>query len=124
MTAFPLVSLLAQTSRPAAAANRLWHTIGLALLFVVAGVTLIVLAMWLKRQFFGGPTPTVPGEFGGFTLGDLRRLRAEGQMTEAEFQRAKAMLVAPARRDVIAAAGDEREADVRTKDVDLIRDAE
>ena len=124
MTATTLLPLLAQASRPAAAANRLWHTIGTGLLLLVIGVTLLVLAFWLKRQFFDAPKPLPPGNFGGFSLGDLRRLRAEGKMTEAEFERAKALLVAPARRDVIAAAGDEREADVRTKDVDLIREAE
>ncbi len=34
----------------------------------------------------------------GFTLSDLRRLHREGQMTDAEFERAKAKVVEAARR--------------------------
>ena len=122
MTTF--ARLVAQATRPAESADRLWHTVGTVLLLVVVAVTLTLLALWVKRQFLGGPEPTPPGQFGGFNLADLRRLRAAGKMTEAEFERAKALLVAPARKETIARAGDEREGDTRTKDVDLIREAE
>lgn len=65
-------------------------------LFVLIGLLLIAGAgvLWLRRWYRTDETAAPIG----FTLGDLRRLHREGQMTDEEFERAKAQIIAGARR--------------------------
>jgi hypothetical protein len=60
------------------------------LVIVIAAAAVVVLAMVLRRKLLGGDeTPDQP-----FTLGELRRLKAEGKLTEEEFARARAGIIA------------------------------
>ena len=67
----------------------LWMLATVALL-VVGYVVVTRLRSWLR----GSEGETSPA---GFTLSDLRKLHAEGQMTDEEFEKAKAKAVQAAR---------------------------
>lgn len=53
------------------------------------------ITVWQVRRRLTRPDETSGA---GFTLSDLRQLHKSGQMTDAEFERAKAMVVEGARR--------------------------
>ncbi len=67
---------------------------------------LLIVGFWavtrLKRRM--ADTGPQPGAEAGFTLSDLRRLHREGQMSDEEFERAKAKIVEVARRNAAADA--------------------
>src|SRR5690606_31169632 len=67
----------------------LWLLVLMGLL-IVAAMGVLWLRRWYRTDETGGPI--------GFTLGDLRRLHREGQMTDDEFERAKARMIAGAKR--------------------------
>lgn len=81
------VSILAQTQ--SVGPIFFWLLVLLGLVVLVAAV-----APWLRRWYYSDQSTADVG----FTLGDLRRLHAEGQMTDEEFERAKARIIAGARR--------------------------
>jgi uncharacterized membrane protein len=56
---------------------------------VVLLVVMMVLIAWLRRRL--SPNEDFHGE--GFTLADLRRMHKAGQMTDEEYERAKAKLI-------------------------------
>jgi hypothetical protein len=61
---------------------------------VIAGLVAIVVAIYFVRSYmqeYMNPSETTSGP--GFTLGDLRDLHRQGAMTDAEFERAKALLI-------------------------------
>jgi hypothetical protein len=68
---------------------------GLALLAILGGL----FVMWLGRRLRAATPPTV-----GFDLEDLRRLHRAGELTSAEFERAKAAVLAkrPSREELEA----------------------
>ncbi|HPD29051.1 MAG TPA: hypothetical protein PLL20_03585 [Phycisphaerae bacterium] len=79
----------AQTSRPDVwekALPILWVGFGLILAAVVFGAAII---WWRRRSLADEPTP---GEV--WTLDDLRRMRAEGSLTEDEYQRLRETMIA------------------------------
>jgi hypothetical protein len=59
--------------------------------FIVAGWVTV----WQVRRRLANPDETAGT---GFTLSDLRRLHKSGQMSDEEFERAKAQVVDAARR--------------------------
>jgi hypothetical protein len=61
-----------------------------ALLVLVIG--LFVVVVWVRRRL--SPHEDFHGE--GFTLGDLRRMHKAGQLSDEEFEKAKAGMVAAA----------------------------
>ena len=61
-----------------------------ALLVLVVG--LFVVVVWVRRRL--SPNEDFRGE--GFTLGDLRRLHNAGQLSDEEFEKAKAGMIAAA----------------------------
>lgn len=90
-----------------------WLLVLMALLVVAAGGVL-----WLRRWYRTDESPVA----GGFTLGDLRRLHREGQMSDEEFERAKAQIIAGARRalerdlaDAADGASDEGNVNIESK---------
>jgi hypothetical protein len=65
-----------------------------AILWLIAAViVLFVVTVWVRRHFLKGDDPAASSP-AGFTLGDLRQLHKNGQMTDEEFERAKAQVVA------------------------------
>jgi hypothetical protein len=60
------------------------------LLVLVVG--LFVIVWWVRRRL--SPHEDFHGE--GFTLGDLRRLHKSGQLSDEEFEKAKAGMIAAA----------------------------
>ena len=52
-------------------------------------ILMAVLIMWVRRQM----SPKDDPQPQGFTLADLRELHRKGQMSDAEFERAKGLLV-------------------------------
>lgn len=124
-----LALLLAQTTRPGGlppdAGIGLRRALMWALLLVISFVVLVLLAMWFRRQFLGGSKRSMLEPI-GFSLADLRRLRAEGKITQEEYELTRDRIVHSAQVAAAAAAEDDRiPVDApRTKDVDLIRDAE
>ena len=68
--------------------------IGVVIVLAAAAAGVIVIAR--LRRGAAGDAP--PGAGGGFTVGDLRRLRDSGQMSDEEFDRARAKIVDAHRR--------------------------
>lgn len=66
----------------------------LSLVMVVALLAAIPVVLYLKRWLQKEDEPVSAG----FTLSDLRQMHKSGQMTDAEFERAKAQIVDAARR--------------------------
>src|SRR5688500_4192883 len=96
------------------------------LLLLVAGVVFTLLTIWFRRQFLGGPSRTPP-EGTVFSLSDLRQLRADGLISQQEYEQTRDKIVQVAQKSLADAAdhADRPPIDApRTKDVDLIRDAE
>jgi len=67
----------------------LWSII-LIILLVIGAAGVMRLRRWLKED--DAPTGGI-----GFTLSDLRQLHKQGQMTDEEFERARAKMVAAGR---------------------------
>ena len=61
----------------------------LLILLVLAAVLIGALA-FVRRKMHDGGTANTPRDF---SLGDLRRLHRQGQLTDEEFERAKSKLV-------------------------------
>jgi hypothetical protein len=70
-------------------------SIFVALAWLVGGAGVLVIAGLVVRRLLIGK----PGDTGAtaFSLSDLRRLRAAGQITDAEFDRARSALIAASR---------------------------
>lgn len=110
----------------------LMSAVGWILLILTVSVVTIVVALWVKGKWFGHPQRQDYGEglAGGFTVGDLRRMRDAGELSDEEFERARERIVVAAKRQVeteTRAAGNPdapRPDAPQTKDVDLIREAE
>ena len=60
----------------------------IAVLLVVV-VVLIVIALWLRRRFSDASEDEMMLSSTAFTLSDLRRMHAEGKMSDEEFEAAK-----------------------------------
>jgi len=67
--------------------ERIWPTLLVLLVIAIAGG---LFAMWLRRRI-GAKDET---GLAGFTLEDLRRMHREGEMSDEEFDRAKAAMLA------------------------------
>lgn len=67
---------------------------GLILVLCVVGFVLIAWARKRLKSDDSGLGPT------GFTLADLRRLHKQGQITDQEYERARAQLVSAAQRSI------------------------
>jgi hypothetical protein len=61
-------------------------------------ILVFIIALWLVRKAYRVWTQEEPGSPTGFTLGDLRDMRKKGQISEAEYERAKEAIVAAAKR--------------------------
>ncbi len=82
--------LLATAPAAGPAAERLFGdllpTLGMLVLIILVGGGV---AVWLKRRYQGGDASGGVG----FTLGDLREMRARGEISEEEFEKARAGMV-------------------------------
>jgi hypothetical protein len=73
------------------------------------GVLIIVMLIsavavfWVRRRMAMSEEPLPPGDGGGFTLSDLRRMRDSGQMTPEEFEKARKMVAGAARKQLDSA---------------------
>lgn len=77
--------LLAQTQRTAQNQSDIWFY----LIVLVVGAFVVITIGLVARKMLGGPIET--GEGGSvFDLSELRRLHREGQLTDEEFQVARA----------------------------------
>ena len=63
-------------------------------ILVVVLVLAMVIVTWVKKRLKDSDEPVSSG----FTLSDLRQLHKSGQMSDEEFERAKAKVVEAARR--------------------------
>ena len=69
-----------------------------AIFWLLVGVIVLLLAtVWIRKHFLSGGADDVTAP-AGFTLGDLRQLHKNGQMTDEEFERAKAQLVSATKK--------------------------
>ncbi len=120
--------VLANGSRDPAGA--LLSCVGWVLLIVIATVVLVLVALSLKKRYSnddggGGDIPV-----GGFMVGDLRRMRDRGEISDEEYERARERIVTAAKQ--LLAKDTEKAGDPdrpppdapHTKNLDLIRDAE
>ena len=82
--ALSLSRLVNLAEAPSVAPVIRWSLVAIALC-IVAVYFLLRLRRWLKEDPQGNPI--------GFTLGDLRALHRRGEMTDAEFEKAKAKIV-------------------------------
>jgi hypothetical protein len=68
-----------------------------SVLFVLAAALAFVLLVgYVRKRVLAKEEP---GMGAGFTLGDLRALHRAGKMTDEEFERAKGLVIATAKRD-------------------------
>ena len=80
------------------AQQNMFRVLGAVGLFVVAVIVLLVVIV-VARKMLLGHQPRF--EFDdGFTLADLRQLLSDGKISEAEFDRAKVIILAHSRKDV------------------------
>lgn len=71
-------------------ANALPRVFIAALALIVVVIAGFVLASWVRNRLTSNENaPTV-----GFTLSDLRKLHESGQMTDAEYERARDQIIA------------------------------
>jgi hypothetical protein len=85
-----LLCPLAQSTEMARAIG--WSLV-LIVLLVLGFVAVARLRRWLKEDDDEGDAPVATG----FSLSDLRRLHRQGQMTDEEFERARAKMMASAK---------------------------
>jgi putative oligomerization/nucleic acid binding protein len=64
----------------------LWWAVGIIVLMIVIAAPVI---FWLRKRLAPGEETRGPG----FTLADLREMHKKGQMSDAEFERAKSKLL-------------------------------
>jgi hypothetical protein len=108
-----LAAFFAQSPTPTRAPTgqeqfQIWFWLGM---IALAAVVIVVVAVFVRRRLLRSdddPTSAVQP----FSLGELRQLRASGQMTEEEFQRARAGVLA---RSAAMLASDEKAVDSPTK---------
>lgn len=96
LSATTLRPLLAQGASDAAPSALFWSVV--LLVFVVVAMGVLV---WIRKRM--SPNEDFHGE--GFTLSDLRRLHKAGQLTDEEFERAKAQMVAGLQKKTDQQAG-------------------
>lgn len=87
-------SLLAQSG----SGSVLGWSLLLVILLMVMFFGMGMLRKWIKKDE-GDEAPKI-----GFTLGDMRRMRDEGQITEEEFERARTQMIAATQRAAERAA--------------------
>jgi len=92
----------------AAGADRLFGDLlpwlGLLVVIVLVGGGI---AVWMRRRLMARESSGSVG----FTLGDLRDLRARGEISEEEFEKAKAQMIAGLTRDdAVSGTDDDAEA--------------
>lgn len=87
-------SLLAQSG----SGSVLGWSLLLVILLMVMFFGMAMLRKWIKKD------DGEEASKAGFTLGDLRRMRDEGQMTEEEFERARTQMIAATQRAAARAA--------------------
>lgn len=88
MSALNRVLLLGQSARTARAQNDIW----LYLIVLVVGALLIVVIGLIARKVFADPIEASEGET-VFDLSELRRMHRAGQLTDEEYQAAKAAVL-------------------------------
>jgi uncharacterized membrane protein len=96
--AFPPFALLAESGD---ATIRLAMWISVLLIIAVAG---FALASLVRKRMNDAMKETGVGSPADFTLSDLRKMRAAGQITEEEFERAKGRIVAMTQAKLIKEA--------------------
>ena len=63
-----------------------------AIFWLLVGViVLLLVTLWVRKRFLSPADEATPA---GFTLGDLRQLHKSGQMTDEEFEKARAQVLA------------------------------
>lgn len=86
----PCINIMWLAYQPADKSSRLFGDV-LPWLLVLIGVVLIgSIAIYFIRRWLRGGGPSAPQ---GFTLEDLRQLHAGGELTDEEFERAKATMI-------------------------------
>lgn len=73
--------------------ERIWIML---IVVVVVAVVVALFAGWIRRKAMMEPGPSI-----GFTLSDLRDMRAEGQLSEEEFQATKAKILARTKESLL-----------------------
>ncbi|MEX1016856.1 MAG: SHOCT domain-containing protein [Phycisphaeraceae bacterium] len=86
----PIGLYLAQTPPGWDAARVLWSVAGLTVAVVVLGVVAMLVRRWMLKDDQPGTRP-------GFTLADMRRMHAAGDLSDEEYERARAALLGEAR---------------------------
>ncbi len=112
--------------------GQLMSATGWVLLVIIAAVVLLLLSLWVKKRFDHRNAPEMAPDVatGGFAVGDLRRMRDSGEISDEEYERARERIVAGARRTLAKEAEAKGDPDrpppdaPHVKNLDLIRDAE
>lgn len=112
----PLTFILAQTKN----VSEIYFYL---VIIVVASALVIALAIFLKKRLTGEPRDTGDGLF---LMSDLRKLRDEGQISDEEFERARAAIIA--RGKAMLGGNDEETVDAETEihlpDADISSDSD
>lgn len=83
-------------AQSAATRQEAWSILTGLSLIVAAGVAAAIVGFIIWRRFTRDTEPTVTPDT-AFTLADLRRLHREGQLSDEEFERARAAIIAQTR---------------------------
>lgn len=68
------------------------------ILFAIIALAILVVGLYAVRKAYQKWAADDYSAPAGFTLGDLRDMRKKGQISEAEFERAKGMIIAGAKK--------------------------
>jgi len=85
------VPLLAQATKPARSSTQM--DIMMTLVWIVLGAAALIVLGVVARKILKGP-PDEPNTGITFSISDLRRMHREGQLSDEEFERAKAAIIA------------------------------
>ncbi len=108
-----ILQLQLASSRSQGDVMEIWLWIGVLMAAVILGGLLVVIIRKRARDS-GSERPAL-----GLSLSDLRQMKAEGRLTEAEFERAKAMVIGELGGKVDRPGGERIRVDGRIVDGEL-----
>lgn len=108
----PGVALLAQSSRTAANVADILFYLGV---IIAAAIVLVIVGVIVRKRYQDDDAPAMPT---AFTLADLREMHQQGQLTDAEFDRARKAMIARSRAAYQGDQADDDDQPQHTEDPD------
>lgn len=88
---------------------------------LIAGIVVGAFATMLVRRWIAAGPTTADAGLPGFTLGELKDMHKAGQLTDAEFERAKAKIIHRAQASAAASAATTKDQSKKKPSGDLLQ---